>query len=78
MRSSGKLRVIAAASAPSASNQPPRVPSAKADKPPTSSSNVDKRTPVHSQHDSKPCVSCTGRPLGPFHSLPVLPEHSRK
>jgi hypothetical protein len=45
---------------------------------PTSSSRVESATPVHSQHISRPWVSCTVHFAWPPFQFCVLPEHSRK
>ena len=65
------LRVIAAASLPSASSHlaPGRTP--------TSLRMVDSGTPVHSEVDVRPCVPCTVFSVGFDHSVKPLPEHSR-
>src|SRR5215813_12060782 len=68
----GMLRVITAASAPSASTQLP--PSLR----PTSRAMVANWTPVHSDVLSSPCVPCTVFNVGLFHSVSPLPEHSMK
>src|SRR5690348_13439063 len=65
------LRVIAAASPPSASSH--FAPCCK----PASFRIVDSGTPVHSDVDVKPCVNCTVRIVGFDHSVKPLPEHSR-
>src|SRR5215831_17409792 len=59
----GMLRVITAASAPSASTQLP--PSLR----PTSRAMVANWTPVHSDVLSSPCVPCTVFNVGLFHSV---------
>src|SRR5215203_3597722 len=68
----GTLRVMAAASAPSASTH------FASGLIPTSSRSVDIITPVHSQHMTSPCVSCTVNSGRTFFQFCVLPEHSRK
>ena len=68
----GMLRVITAASAPSASTQ--AAPSLR----PTSRASVANCTPVHSDVLSRPCVPCTVFSVGLFHSVSPLPEHSMK
>ena len=66
----GRLRVMAAASLPSASTQ------AASSLMPASVNTVASGTPVHSLVLMSPCVSWTVSPVGPFHSFPELPEHS--
>ena len=64
------LRVIADASPPSASNHFAFV------RRPASFSTVASGTPVHSEHDVRPCVPCTVFNVGLDHSVKPLPEHS--
>ena len=69
----GTLRLIAAASAPSARTQSARGST------PASSSSSRSGTPVHSLQDTRPCV-CPHVSVGgvaPYISA-LLPEHSRK
>src|SRR6266571_251456 len=68
----GMLRVMAAASPPSARSH--FAPGAS----PASSSTVASGTPVHSQQLRRPWVNCTVLPRGSFHSVEPLPAHSRK
>ena len=68
----GTLRVITAASAPSASTQ------AALSCSPTWRSNVESSTPVHSEVETRPCVFCTLGIVTFRYSAPVVPEHSWK
>jgi hypothetical protein len=68
----GTLRVITAASAPSASTQ------AAPGLSPTCLSRVESGTPVHSEVETRPCVRCTFGSRAFMISLPVVPEHSMK
>ncbi len=45
---------------------------------PTSSSSVESSTPVHSLHDSMPCVYWTVGTATLPHSMPVFAPHSMK
>src|SRR5712691_1615069 len=64
------LRVIAAASLPSASNH------LALERTPHSLSTIESGTPVHSEVDVSPCVPWTVRSVGFDHSVRPLPEHS--
>src|SRR5512135_2103670 len=64
------LRVIAAASPPSASSH--LAPGFR----PASSRIVRSGTPVHSEVDVRPCVPCTVFIVGFDHSVRPFPEHS--
>ena len=66
------LRVITAASAPSARSQ--AAPSLT----PTSARMVESGTPVHSEVLVRPWVPCTVLSVGSRHSVRPLPEHSMK
>src|SRR5437763_8683587 len=68
--SSGMLRVITAASAPSARTH--FAPDFNPDSRSTSASG----TPVHSDVLVSPCVPCTVFNVGLLHSVSPLPEHS--
>ena len=65
------LRVIAAASPPSASSH------LASDRTPTSFRIVASETPVQSEVDVNPCVPWTVFIVGFDHSVRPLPEHSR-
>jgi hypothetical protein len=66
------LRVITAASAPSASTH------AAPGLSPVCLSSVESGTPVHSDVETRPWVPCTVGRFAFMISLPVVPEHSRK
>ena len=70
---SGTLRLIAAASAPSATTH------LALGSTPASSSRVASRTPVHSAHETRPWIAGTlsGCACGAL-SAPELPAHSTK
>src|SRR5699024_3029182 len=69
--SMGMLRVIAAASAPSANTH------FASERTPASFNTVDRGTSTHSDVDNKPCVPCTVFIVGSDHSVSPLPEHSK-
>src|SRR5207245_10093900 len=69
----GTLRLIAAASAPSARIHPAR------ESAPASANKSRSGTPVHSLQDTRPCVCphVSAGGVAPY-ITPLLPEHSRK